>query len=128
MNKSFAQRAAEWASPSAVGRPTTVEPIIGKTEDLRLTPDPASSTDGVGQTAGLKKKGPPVYLDDRFFVCRAVVMGTESEPMRVKEKTKRRQRHVKRVRSKHRFTILKVRELRVKGLSEVEALAGRDGD
>lgn len=40
-------------------------------------------------------------------------MGVEGEPMRVVEKTKRRQRRVKRVRSKMRFTILRVRELRV---------------
>lgn len=40
-------------------------------------------------------------------------MGIEGEPMRVVEKTKRRQRRVKRVKSKMRFTILRVRELRV---------------
>ncbi|KAK4507957.1 hypothetical protein PRZ48_001692 [Zasmidium cellare] len=58
-------------------------------------------------------KGQHSYLDERLFVCRAVVMGVESEPMRTKEKTKRRQRHVKTVKSKHRFTILKIKELRV---------------
>ena len=60
------------------------------------------------------------YLDERLFECRAVVAGTEAEPMRVAEKTKRRQRHVKRVKSKLRFTILKVKELRVRSLEEVE--------
>lgn len=65
-------------------------------------------------------KGRTGYLDDRLFVCRAVVMGVESEPLRVKEKTKRRQRRVKKVKSKHRFTILKIREVRVRGEEEIE--------
>ena len=60
------------------------------------------------------------YLDDSLFECRAVVVGTESEPMRFLEKTKRRQRHVKTVKSKHRFTILTVKELRIKSLEEIE--------
>jgi large subunit ribosomal protein L21 len=57
-------------------------------------------------------KGTP-YVDERFFECRARVMGVEAEPMRIKEKTKRRQRRVKTVRSKHRFTVLKISELRI---------------
>lgn len=61
------------------------------------------------------------YLDDSLFLCRAVVMGTEAEPMRIMEKTKRRQRHVKTVKSKHRYTILRVSELEVKGLEEAES-------
>jgi len=64
-------------------------------------------------------KGAP-YVDERLFECRARVVGVESEPMRVKEKTKRRQRRVKRVKSKLRFTVLRVTELRVRGLEEVE--------
>ncbi|KAK6440474.1 hypothetical protein LTR95_003298 [Oleoguttula sp. CCFEE 5521] len=59
-------------------------------------------------------KGKVTYLDEGLFVCRAVVMGVESEPMRVMEKTKRRQRHVKRVKSKGAFTILRIREVRLK--------------
>ena len=66
-------------------------------------------------------KGKNSYLDERLFVCRALVMGVESEPLRIKEKTKRRQRHVKRVKSKHRYTILKIKELRVKSLEEIES-------
>ncbi|WPG97751.1 homocitrate dehydratase, mitochondrial [Acrodontium crateriforme] len=66
-------------------------------------------------------KGKVAYLDDRLFVCRAVVMGVESEPMRVMEKTKRRQRKVKHVKSKHRYTILKIKELRVRSLEELES-------
>ena len=65
-------------------------------------------------------KNRTAYLDERFFVCRAVVMGVESEPLRIKEKTKRRNRKVKKVKSKHRFTILKIKELRVKSLEEIE--------
>ena len=64
-------------------------------------------------------KGTP-YVDERLFECRATVMGTEGEPVRVKEKTKRRNRRVKTVRSKHKFTILKVKELRLKDLNEVQ--------
>lgn len=115
--KSFAERTEEAANPSAgveqlTTTTTTTEPVIGKTADLEHT------TEVTGRQN--KKKGPPAYLDDRFFVCRAVVMGTESEPMRIKEKTKRRQRRVKRVRSKHRFTILRVKELSVRGLKALE--------
>jgi hypothetical protein len=64
-------------------------------------------------------KGSP-YVDERIFECRARVMGTEAEPMRIKEKTKRRNRKVKTVRSKHKYTILRVSELRVKTLEELE--------
>ncbi|EME89229.1 uncharacterized protein MYCFIDRAFT_210026, partial [Pseudocercospora fijiensis CIRAD86] len=64
-------------------------------------------------------KGKHSYIDDRLFVCRAVVMGVESEPMRIKEKTKQRQRHVRKVKSKHRYTILKIKELRVRSVDEI---------
>ena len=57
-------------------------------------------------------RGAP-YLDEDLFVCRAVVVGIEGEPMRVLEKTKRRQRRVKRVMSRMRFTVLRIKELRV---------------
>jgi len=60
------------------------------------------------------------YVDERIFECRATVMGTEGEPVRIKVKTKRRNRRSKTVRSKHKFTVLKVKELRVKGLDEIE--------
>ena len=53
-------------------------------------------------------------------------MGVESEPMRMKEKTKRRQRKVKTVKSKHRYTILKVKEVRVRDLEEIEGVAEVD--
>ncbi|KAI9855100.1 MAG: hypothetical protein M1824_006308 [Vezdaea acicularis] len=63
-------------------------------------------------------KGAP-YIDERLFECRARVLGVESEPMRVKEKTKRRQRRVKKVKSKHRYTLLKVAELKIKSLQDI---------
>ena len=66
-------------------------------------------------------KGKTRYLDDRLFVCRATVMGTEAEPLRIKEKTKRRQRRVKTVKSKHRFTVLKIKEISVRGVEDIEA-------
>ena len=64
-------------------------------------------------------KGAP-YLDERLFECRARVMGTEAEPMRIKEKTKRRNRKVKTVKSKHKFTILRIAELKINSLEEIE--------
>jgi large subunit ribosomal protein L21 len=68
-------------------------------------------------------KGAP-YLDERIFECRARVMGTEGEPVRVKEKKKRRNRRVKTVRSKHKFTVLRISELKIKSLEELERLDG----
>ncbi|GJC87068.1 aconitate hydratase [Colletotrichum tofieldiae] len=65
-------------------------------------------------------KGAP-FIDERVFECRAVVTGTESEPMRLKTKTKRRQRRVKTVKSKHRFTTLTISELKINGPEEIEA-------
>lgn len=71
--------------------------------------------------AGLPKEGAKHgWLDERLFECRARVMGTEMEPMRVMEKTKRRQRHIKHVYSKHRYTILKIMEVRVNDVSALE--------
>lgn len=67
------------------------------------------------QQKGEKQK----WLDERLFACRATVMGVESEPMRIKEKTKRRQRHVRKIKSKHRYTILKISEVTV---NDVDAL------
>lgn len=63
-------------------------------------------------------KGAP-YIDERLFECRVRVLGVDAEPMRIKEKTKRRQRHVKHVRSKHRYTLLRVMDVKVKSVDEV---------
>ncbi|KAF3038459.1 hypothetical protein E8E12_002416 [Didymella heteroderae] len=68
------------------------------------------------------------YLDERLFTVRARVVGIETEPMRVEEKTKRRQRHTKHVYSKMRFTVLKISELEVKSLEEYERVLAEEGD
>lgn len=47
-------------------------------------------------------------------------MGVDSEPLRVKEKTKRRRRHVQKVTSKHRYTLLRVMEVKVKSVEELQ--------
>ncbi|KAL7813709.1 ribosomal protein L21-like protein [Trichoderma gracile] len=65
-------------------------------------------------------KGAP-SIDERVFECRATVLGTESEPMRIKVKTKRRQRRKRQAKSKHRYTILRISELNIKNLDEIEA-------
>jgi large subunit ribosomal protein L21 len=57
-------------------------------------------------------RGAP-HVDERLFACRAVVTGTETEPMRLKIKKKRRIRRTKTVKSKHRYTMLRISELRV---------------
>ncbi|KAI1166571.1 hypothetical protein F5B18DRAFT_54712 [Nemania serpens] len=57
-------------------------------------------------------KGTP-WIDSTLFECRATVLGTESEPMRIKIKTKRRNRRSQRVTSKHKYTILRISELKI---------------
>lgn len=66
-----------------------------------------------------------LYLDERLFECRACVMGVESGPMFTKTKTKRRNRKVKTVHSKHRYTVLKIVEVRVKSLEELQSMDSR---
>ncbi|KAI9927793.1 hypothetical protein ASPWEDRAFT_173441 [Aspergillus wentii DTO 134E9] len=65
-------------------------------------------------------KGAP-YVDERLFECRVRVLGVDSEPMRIKEKTKRRQRHVRQVKSKHRYTLLRVMDVKIKTAEQVLA-------
>ncbi|KAI1137928.1 hypothetical protein F5Y05DRAFT_65957 [Hypoxylon sp. FL0543] len=57
------------------------------------------------------------YIDAGLFECRATVLGVESEPMRVKVKTKRRNRRNRHVASKHKYTILRISELKLLGPS-----------
>ena len=57
-------------------------------------------------------KGYP-WVDEKYFVCRAIVTGIEQEPERVKVKTKQRQRRVKRIKSQHSYTTLSITELRI---------------
>jgi large subunit ribosomal protein L21 len=66
-------------------------------------------------------KGEP-FVDERLFECRAIVTGTESEPMRVIAKTKRRNRRVTHTFSKHKFTMLRISEVKIcKEVLEEEA-------
>jgi len=86
--------------------PADSAPIVGNTDGL--------SAEELGvEKSKIRSNKAPTYLDERLFTCRAVVMGVESEPMRVMEKTKQRQRHTKHVKSKHKYTVLKVREVSV---------------
>ncbi|KAK4177983.1 putative mitochondrial LSU ribosomal protein L49 precursor [Triangularia setosa] len=57
-------------------------------------------------------KGSP-YVDESLFECRAVVEGTEAEPMRLKIKKKQRCRRTKTVKSKHKYTVLRVSEVKI---------------
>jgi large subunit ribosomal protein L21 len=70
-------------------------------------------------------KGSP-YVDTRIFECRAVVVGTEAEPMRVLVKKKQRERRKTHVRSKHKYTILRISELKVNVLGDVVTEGGGD--
>ncbi|RAH66514.1 mitochondrial 54S ribosomal protein bL21m [Aspergillus aculeatinus CBS 121060] len=63
-------------------------------------------------------KGAP-YVDERLYECRVRVVGVDSEPLRVKEKTKRRRRHVQMVRSKHKYTLLRVMDVKIKTAEEL---------
>ena len=72
------------------------------------------------ETYDAKRTGEPNYLDERLYECRARVLGVDSGPMMKEEKTKRRQRRVKTVRSKHKYTVLKVMEVKIKGVEELK--------
>ncbi|RAH83720.1 hypothetical protein BO86DRAFT_387548 [Aspergillus japonicus CBS 114.51] len=63
-------------------------------------------------------KGAP-YVDERLYECRVRVVGVDSEPLRVKEKTKRRRRHVQMIRSKHKYTLLRVMDVKIKTAEEL---------
>lgn len=102
--------------------PSTNEPlIIGRTDGITPTPQGINESTTTTSRTGKPRRGPPAYVDDRLFECRATVLGTESEPLRIKEKTKQRQRRVKKVKSKHRYTILKISEIKVKNIEELES-------
>ncbi|KAI1065556.1 hypothetical protein LB507_000415 [Fusarium sp. FIESC RH6] len=64
-------------------------------------------------------KGAP-HIDERVFECRATVIGTESEPLRIKIKKKRRQRRKRQAKSKHRYTILRISELNINNGEDIE--------
>ncbi len=52
-------------------------------------------------------------LDRGLFSCRARVVELTRQPMSFVEKTKRRQRRVKTVKSKQKVTVLRINELRI---------------
>ena len=62
----------------------------------------------------------PPYIDERLYECRAIVLGADSEPMRIKKKKKRRNRRIKTVKSKHRYTLLRISELRINSIDDLE--------
>ncbi|EXJ77254.1 hypothetical protein A1O3_10412 [Capronia epimyces CBS 606.96] len=66
-----------------------------------------------------KRTGEPTYLDERLFECRMRVVGLETGPMMDKEKKKRRNRHRKIVHSKHKYTVLRVMQIKIKNLEEL---------
>lgn len=72
-----------------------------------------------------RRTGEPSYIDERLFECRMRVMGLDSGPMVIKEKKKRRNRRTRRVASKHKYTVLKVIEVRVKTLDEIMSMEGQ---
>ena len=65
-------------------------------------------------------KGAP-FIDEALYSCRATVVEETSEPMRIKTKTKRRNRKIKTVKSKHPYTVLRIKELVVKGEEDLLA-------
>ncbi|KAF2627886.1 hypothetical protein BU25DRAFT_410532 [Macroventuria anomochaeta] len=93
---------------------------IGSRDYTLKAPEPIKGTADHGKKV--------FYLDERLFTVRARVVGIDTEPMRVEEKTKRRQRHTKHVYSKMRFTVLKISELEVKSLQEYEEVLKGEGE
>ena len=71
-----------------------------------------------------RRTGEPNYIDERLFECRMRVLGLDSSPMMIKEKKKRRIRRMKTVTSKHKYTVLKVVDIKVKTLEELKTLEG----
>lgn len=112
-----AKRKSATMTSSNIVDPSDTSPHEPSTNDsLQFTPTPS----GVPHYIPHLAKERYAYIDPRLFVCRAVVTGVESEPMRFKEKTKRRQRHIRKVKSKHRYTIIKIKELHIRSVEDVE--------
>ena len=57
-------------------------------------------------------RGDP-WVDETRFLCRAVIIGVEGEPLRRVEKTTRRQRRVRVKKNKMQFTVLRITGLEV---------------
>lgn len=112
-----AKRKSATMTSSNIVDPTDISPEEPSTPDsLQFSATPS----GVPHYIPHLAKERYSYIDPRLFVCRAVVTGVESEPMRIKEKTKRRQRHIRKVKSKHRYTIIKIKELHIRSVEDVE--------
>ncbi|KAF2860855.1 hypothetical protein K470DRAFT_192890, partial [Piedraia hortae CBS 480.64] len=96
--------------------------LIGSRDlTLKAAAPPPKLKSRTASTTAITDDTPTKDAQIRLYVCRAVVMGIDSEPMRFLQKTKRRQRKVKVVKSKHKHTILRIKEVRVKSLEEIEA-------
>lgn len=111
------------AIPGSAGTPSTAltGAVIAPVDAAAPHPDrPTPPDPEVGRTAGLRRKGPPAYIDDRVFVVRATVLGIESEPLRVTIKKKQRNRHERKIKSKHRHTVLRISEVTVRSVEELE--------
>ena len=67
-------------------------------------------------------KGAP-HINEGLFECRATVLGTESEPLRIKIKKKRRQRRKRQAKSKHRYTILRISELNINSPEDITGMS-----
>ena len=96
--------------------------------DYTLIGDVVERTNDDANGGNKRKAVARGYIDEEWFVCRARVVGVETEPLRVVEKTKRRNRKVKRVKSKMRFTVLRVVEVevRVPDIREEEGDGGNE--
>ena len=57
-------------------------------------------------------RGDP-WVDETKFLCRAVVVGVEAEPLRRVEKTVRRNRRVRVKKNKMHFTVLRITDLEI---------------
>ncbi|PSR88939.1 hypothetical protein BD289DRAFT_366477 [Coniella lustricola] len=85
--------------------------VLGS-RDYTLRPtDPSARKPGTHEVA---------YVDERLYECRATVVGVESEPLRSKQKTKRRNRRVRTIKSKHRYTVLRITDLKIRDPGEIE--------
>ncbi|PWW74460.1 hypothetical protein C7212DRAFT_28089, partial [Tuber magnatum] len=63
------------------------------------------------------------YIDERLFECRATFLEETAEPLRKKEKKKRRTRRIKTVKSKHRYSVLRIKELIINDVPPAVAAA-----
>ncbi|RPA89903.1 hypothetical protein L873DRAFT_575290 [Choiromyces venosus 120613-1] len=68
-------------------------------------------------------KGNP-YIDERLFECRATFLEGTAEPLREKKKKKRRTRKTKTVKSKHRYSVLRIKELIINDVPPAVEAAG----